>query len=234
MFAFSAAQTYTDSMLTEPLQLVLTVPGVWFEDVLKAARWFSMQRSAEKTALYSAETKDIQKAQNGDAEAYRRLIERHQAAIGKLLWRFTRDRTEHEELVQQVFVEAYMSLNKYAGKAPFEHWLARIATRVGYHYWTRNRRDKAVWLSEEQWKHFAQPPNDSIDSREAAELVHRLLSQLPPRDRLVLTLRYLEQCEVAQIAYRLGWTQTRVRVQLHRAIQKLKGMLADKQIELEL
>ncbi len=199
-----------------------------------ALRLFSLRHHGDRETLCPADSEDIRDTRNGDPEAYRRLIERHQSAVSKLLWRFTRDRNDHEELIQQVFVEAYMSLDRYAGKAPFEHWLARIATRVGYRFWNRHKRTQTVAVPDEQWDQLVQTQNDTIDSREAAELVHRLLAQLPPRDRLILTLRYLEQCDIAQTAYRLGWTQTRVRVQAHRAIQKLKKMVADNHIELEL
>jgi hypothetical protein len=84
----------------------------------------------------AAELEDIRRSRRGDSDAYRRLIERHQEHVGRILWRFSRDRLVHEELVQDVFVEAYMSLSSYRAKAPFAHWLSRIATRVGYRYWT--------------------------------------------------------------------------------------------------
>lgn len=173
---------------------------------------------------------DIRKSRQGDGQAYRRLIDQHQAAVSRLLWRFTRDRTEHEELVQEVFVQAYVSLASYAGKAPLEHWLARIAVRVGYTYWRKRRRRPAP-LAEEDWRQLAapQPP----DHQQAAEIVHRLLERLKPNDRLVLTLRYIEQCDIAETAYRTGWTQTRVRVQTHRAIAKLKHLTRNTPIEVD-
>ena len=177
---------------------------------------------------------DIRKSLNGDADAYRRLIEQHQAAVSKLLWRFTRDPVEHEELVQQVFIDAYMGLKGYRGEAPFEHWLSRIAVRVGYAFWRKRSRRKTVTLSDEHWRQLAQSDDSTADSAEAGEIVHRLLARLPRRDRLVLTLRYLEQCDVAQTAYRLGWTPVRVRVQTHRAIEKLKQLTADTSIEVDL
>ncbi len=187
-----------------------------------------------KKAVCGADLEDIRDSCNGDGQAYRRLIERHQAAVGKLLWRFTRDRTEHEELVQQVFVEAYTSLNGYAAKAPFAHWLARIATLIGYRYWNQQRKQNTVALPDEAWEHLAGPESQPAEANETAERVHRLLAKLPPRDRLVLTLRYLDECNIAQVADRLGWTQTRVRVQTHRALAKLKRILADNNIELDL
>lgn len=221
-------------MLAEPFQFASAVQQARHSGGSAAPRLFSLRRHGNQETLCPADSEDIRDTRNGDPEAYRRLIERHQSAVGKLLWRFTRDRNDHEELVQQVFVEVYMSLDNYAGKAPFEHWLARIATRVGYRFWNRHKRTRTVAVPDEQWNQLVQTQNDSMDSSEAAELVHRLLAQLPPRDRLILTLRYLEQCDIAQTAYRLGWTQTRVRVQAHRAIQKLKKIVADNHIELEL
>src|SRR5512146_2070442 len=80
----------------------------------------------------ASDVDDIRLARQGDSDAYRRLVERHQNQVARILWRFSRDRLVHEELVQDVFVEAYMSLGGYNGKAPFDHWLACIATRVGY------------------------------------------------------------------------------------------------------
>jgi RNA polymerase sigma-70 factor (ECF subfamily) len=65
----------------------------------------------------------------------------------------------------------------------------------------------------------------SVEADHAAELLHRLLAQMPPRDRLVLTLRYLDQCDVAETAQRTGWTRTMVKVQTLRARNKLRKLL---------
>lgn len=170
---------------------------------------------------------DIRESLGGDPVAYRRLVERHQAQVSKILWRFSRDHRVHEELVQDVFVEAYLSLRGFKGTAPFSHWLARIATRVGYHYWKwASRPAQTQSLTLEEWDRLADTQISSLQAGDVAALVHRLLEQLPPRDRLVLTLRYLEGCDVAQTARRIGWTQTMVKVQTLRAKKKLEKLLA--------
>ncbi len=224
-------------MLAEPIHIALPrydrAERLLFESM---AALFAQARDRDNDAGAipdSRELEDIRRSKNDDSHAYRRLVEQHQPTVSKLLWRFTRDRNEHEELTQQVFVEAYMSLSSYRAKAPFEHWLARIATRVGYRFWTANRR-KEQSLPDEVWNRIAKPAADAPDSEAAAKLVHHLLAQLPPRDRLVLTLRYIQQCDIEQTAYRTGWTKTLVRVQTHRAINKLKKLAAKAQIELEL
>ena len=177
---------------------------------------------------------DIRQSQQGDSDAYHRLIERHQAHIGKLLWRFTRDKNCHEELVQETFVQAYFSLRTYKAQAPLEHWLTRIATRVGYRFWKEQAKHQHATLLENEWDDLANLETPETEPQEAAEFVHHLLSRLPPRDRLVLTLRYLEQCDVAETAQRTGWNPTMVKVQTHRAKQKLKALAEKADIEIEL
>jgi RNA polymerase sigma-70 factor, ECF subfamily len=138
-------------------------------------------------------------------------------------------------LVQDVFVEAYLSLNGYHGKAPFGHWLARISTRVGYRYWKEKARQKATEpFSIEEWDGVADEDEglEKLDPEQAAGVLHHVLAQLPPRDRLVLVLRYLEGCDVAETARRTGWTRAMVKVQALRARSKLKRLLERNEREL--
>lgn len=180
-----------------------------------------------------SDSSDVRKAQNGDEDAFRRIMERYQPHVSKLLWRFTRDKNTHEELVQESFVQAYLSLHTYKTRAPFEHWLSRIVTRTGYRFWKQHKRYSYVSLQDNDWKQLPDGSPDSLTPRQAAELVHNLLAKLPPRDRLVLTLRYLDQCSVVETARRTGWTSSLVKVQTHRAKQKLKKLLQDTNIEFE-
>lgn len=176
--------------------------------------------------LQVQDVEDIRAGGAGDPEAYRRLVERHQGHVSKLLWRFTRDQRVHEELVQDVFVEAYLSLRGFKGTAPFCHWLSTIATRVGYRHWRQVAgQANKEGLSVEQWDRLASGRTEDMEAHDAAALVHRLLGQLPPRDRLVLTLRYLEGLDVAETARRIGWTKTLVKVQTMRARRKLEKLL---------
>lgn len=164
---------------------------------------------------------DIQATLRGDGEAYARLIRRHEARIARRMWRFSRDPGELESLVQDVFVEAYKSLGGFRGTGPLEHWLLRIATRVGYRFWKRrDRRRRLEPLGEWDPPAEAEPPPS-----EAATELHRLLGQLRPRDRLVLTLMYFEDLSVAEIANQTGWSESMTKVQAHRARKRLKALL---------
>jgi len=168
---------------------------------------------------------EVQLICSGDTQAYQHLVDRHQRQVTRLMWRFSRNPTVHEELVQDVFVEAYLHLRGYQGKAPFEHWLSRIAVRVGYRFWKQEARyRKEQTLTDEHWSRIAEA-DASIDSFDAGELLHLLLSQLSPRDRLVLTFRYIEELDVAQTAKRIGWSEAMVKVQSLRAKKKLEKLV---------
>ncbi len=185
----------------------------------------------------AADWDDVKLTRRGDSEAYRRLIERHQDRVARMLWRFSRDRRVHEELVQDVFVEAYLSLRGYHGKAPLAHWLARIATRVGYRYWKEKARRKGTEAFDlQEWDEAvgASLAAGALEPDHAGELLHQLLEQMAPRDRLVLTLRYLEQCDVVETARRTGWTKTMVKVQTLRARNRLRKLIEQSGTELVL
>ncbi|MBN2309342.1 MAG: sigma-70 family RNA polymerase sigma factor, partial [Candidatus Hydrogenedentes bacterium] len=109
--------------------------------------------------------------------------------------------------------------------APFLHWIRRIATRVGYRYWRQKaRRQDLQDAVESHYRTGLVSPEDQTPS-EAAESLFHLLEQLDPKDRLVLTLFYFEQCDTREIAERVGWSHTLVRVRMHRARQRLRTLL---------
>ena len=181
----------------------------------------------QTNASLTAELEDVRLSRQGDSDAYTRLIKQHQSHVSRIMWRFSRDRLVHEELVQDVFVEAYMSLGGYREKAPFGHWLSRIATRVGYRYWKQQaRRQETESFSLAEWDQLPDKSPDKMDPGQAADMLHRLLGQLRPRDRLVLTLRYLEGFDVAKTARRTGWTKSMVKVQTLRAKKRLEKLFA--------
>lgn len=170
---------------------------------------------------------DVRACLEGDRDAYGRLVRRHQQSVGSLLWRFTHDRLEHESLVHDAFVEAYFSLRTYRSTGSFRSWLLTIATRVGYRLWkqrARTRRRKVISLDG-----IPEPPAHGVVPRpeDALDLLGQALARLAPRDRMVLTLLYLEEMSVAKVATLTGWSRTLVKVQAHRARGRLKKLVQE-------
>lgn len=168
---------------------------------------------------------DINGTLNGRGDAFGRLVERYENRVAALMWRFARDLSTCEELVQDAFVEAFFSLRGFRGDSPFLPWLLRIATRVGYRYWKdRSRQQRVARPGPEVLEQIAQCEGEP-DPTAAASVLHGLLAELPARDRLVLTLMYLEECDVSATASLTGWSPTMVKVQAYRARKKLKKLV---------
>lgn len=179
----------------------------------------------------SEDASDIRATLGGDEEAYARIVRRYQPLVYRQMYRFTRDQSVLDELVQEVFVEAYYSLKGYRGTAPFLHWLRRVATRAGYRYWKRSERRRRIETAARETAYLDDGAAYSTPS-DAGEIVFRYLARLAPADRLVLTLMYLEQLGTDEIAAQTGWSRTLVRVRAHRARNRLKRMLNDEGVEL--
>ena len=167
---------------------------------------------------------DVSGCVAGNDEACVRLLRQHQAALARQVGRFSRDPMVREELLQEVLVEVYFALPRYRpGPAPFDHWLGRIATRVGYRFWKAEaRRRRHVPLDGVEVAAAARPV---AEPAEAATLLHALLARLRPADRLVLTLIYFEDCSTRQVAQRTGWNRAMVKMRALRARRKLKAII---------
>ncbi len=157
-----------------------------------------------------------------DDNSFAELVGRYEGAVTSILWHFTRDRLVLEELVQDTFIEIHFSLRRFRKGAPFFPWLRAIATRVGYRYWRKRRRDSdRRTLAAERLRAEPRGPSN------AAEHVYGVLELLNPKDRLVLTLQYFEGCNTKEIAERMGWTLSLVKVRAFRARRKLKKLLME-------
>lgn len=181
--------------------------------------------------MHDPDREDIQASQQGDRDAFTRVIERHRDTILRQMRRFTPDPSVQGELAQDVFVEGWLSLANYRPKAPFLHWLQTIATRVGYKHWKElQRRRRHVPLRDDDARagpeHDDEP--DALIPADAAARLGGLLEALPPEDRLVLTLLYFDNLSAGEIAQRLGWNAALVRMRAFRARRKLKRALESK------
>jgi len=180
----------------------------------------------DDTTSCQSDSNNISAILNGNGDAFAELIRRYQNIITAKMWRFTRDKRQLEELVQDVFVEAYGSLRSFRQDSPFLPWLTKIAVRVGYRHWKKvATTSKEVYLDELD---EIIADNKEIKPSRAAEILHDLLDKLPSKDRLVLMLMYFERCSVSEIAELTGWSRIMVKVRLHRARGKLKSLIGSK------
>lgn len=173
---------------------------------------------------------EAQRARHGDRAAMEILVERHHAAITRLLWRFVRTQSDLDDLVQETFLRMVRGLPGWKADRPFGHWLLRIATNTGRDYF-RRQSVRRRWLAEPSAATPDQPLPEAIDpapdpaARAAANEVKIILAQLTPDERALLTLHHLEGWGLAQIAVQFGWTLTATKLRAWRARRQLRAIL---------
>jgi RNA polymerase sigma-70 factor, ECF subfamily len=174
----------------------------------------------------------IRRAREGEPEAASVLIERLYPLVIRIVRSHLPKRMAEEDLAQDVFLKLLSRLSLYEARAeiPFEHWASRLACRVCLDALRAERRRPELRLSdltegEAAWVEYfnaAQDAPPDTSPEEAREIVERLLAQLSPADRLVLSLLDLEQRSVKEISERTGLSMTLVKVRAFRARRKLR------------
>jgi RNA polymerase sigma-70 factor, ECF subfamily len=171
---------------------------------------------------------------DGNEEAARIILAHIYPLVLKLVRSHRPKRTSEEDLCQMIFVRIFHRLSQWARKAPFEHWVSRIAinTCLNQIQYERIRPElRYADLSDEQVAVVDKLTATEADLPRkedfvAYQLLDDLLSRLKPKDRLVITLMHLEERSVAEIQTLTGWSAISVKVRAFRARQKLKKLYA--------
>jgi RNA polymerase sigma-70 factor (ECF subfamily) len=175
----------------------------------------------------------IAAALQGDATSFEPLVSRYQPRVFATVRRYARRESDVEDIVQEVFLKAFQKLASYRAEAPFEHWLMRLTVRTCYDYLRAQQRSRETVLAdlsedEVHWlERFAgsTAPAPTTDAAAAAEVVVKVLAQLPPPARLVLTLLELEDRSVKEVAALTGWSVALVKVRAFRARAQMRRCL---------
>ena len=172
---------------------------------------------------------------NRDQAAARALVDHLYPLVIRIVRAHLPRRVSEEDLAQDIFLKMFTRLEQYKGAVPFPHWVSRIAvTTCIDQLRAQKRRPEFRWadLSENEADVLdAVMTNENDveagDALAARELVHKLLDQLKPDDRLVIQLLDLEQKTIAEISATTGWSQSLVKVRAFRARRKLQKLFQE-------
>lgn len=176
----------------------------------------------------------IRQTREGNECAASKLMEHLYPLVLKMVRAHGSKRTSEEDLCQMIFVRIFHRLPQWAGKAPFENWVARIAinTCLNQIEFERVRPEvRYADLTEEQVAAVEKLRMDAArlpleSDPVAGEILDTLLAQMKPKDRLIINLLHLEGRSVREIQILTGWSAASVKVRAFRARQRLKRLYA--------
>jgi RNA polymerase sigma-70 factor (ECF subfamily) len=174
----------------------------------------------------------IRTARNGDESAFRALFDAHSGRVFGLAFRYLRNQTDAEDVLQETFIRAYHALDAYdpTKTVSFALWINRIGINCSIDALRRGRRRSAEPLEGEVMNTLAaRAPEDDPErvarNREARRRIDQALDRLSPRQRMIFTLRHDLGYTTREIALSVGTTEGSVKKHLFRAVDPLKKRL---------
>lgn len=175
----------------------------------------------------------VERAQSGDSDAFRLLVEQHSRAVFRLAFRMTGNEQDAEDVVQETFLRAYRQLDKYEARSSFSTWLYRIASNYSLDLIRMRKRheDKRERGNVEE-RDILQTlpvntpgPDRIVYSTQVQERVNEALNELSAQERTAFVLRHFEGMSIDEIGEALGTGTNATKHSIFRAVQKLRRSL---------
>ncbi|QRX62744.1 RNA polymerase sigma factor [Dysgonomonadaceae bacterium zrk40] len=172
------------------------------------------------------ENQRVQQVLSGTTSAFAYFVETYQDLAITIAYRICGNMQDAEDVVQESYVKAYRNLHTFRSESKFSTWLYRIVYNTAVtHSKTR------IWtgLNETEIEHATYLTDHGADARlaerERREVVTDVLERMPKGDALLLTLYYMEDHPVKEIASITGLNEPNVKVKLFRARKMFKELM---------
>src|SRR5215469_6484263 len=142
-----------------------------------------LRRGFEYERPVSDDAELLQRIRSGAQEDFAELVRRHQSHVFAILYRYERDHHRLEDLAQDTFLKAWRSLDQFDGRAPFQHWLSKIAVHAALDHLRKHKRtQKEIGFPELgedalDWLHNDNKQSD-LDASQAREILARAMAKL--------------------------------------------------------
>ncbi|MFM2244493.1 MAG: hypothetical protein RL071_567 [Pseudomonadota bacterium] len=176
-------------------------------------------------------------AAQGDAAAYRGLVERYQSRIYGVCYGMMRNSEDARDCAQEAFVKAYRNLDKFRFGSSFYHWLCRIAVNVSIDLLRRQKIRRAEEFDEGYgaresgggfyYGHHRNDPARELERKGLNAKIYAALDTLPAEQRQVLILREMDGLAYKEIADVMGIPEGTVMSRLFYARKKMQALLKE-------
>ncbi len=173
----------------------------------------------------------------GNVDAFKYIVDRYKRKVFQIVSGAVPGE-EVEDVAQDVFIRAFLSLSSYRGSSKLEAWISRIAVRACCDFWRRRYRERErvqSALSEEELEFVDEAIAERFDremhtlqsSMSAKKILERALSRLSAEDRMVVELVHVEERPIKEVARLMGLSYINVKVRASRARKKMRKYLEE-------
>jgi RNA polymerase sigma-70 factor, ECF subfamily len=189
------------------------------------------QRRAEEDAVL------VRRAIGGDEQAIKGIIKRYKNPVAQIVYKLVRDRSQLEDLTQEVFIKAFQHLGDFDYEHQFASWLFKITNNHCIDY--IRKKKLRVYSIDDQIKtedgemsyeipDSTYEPDLNLLREQKSKLIRQAIDSLPKKYREVILLRHREELSYEEIAKKTGLPVNTIKVQLFRAREMMYKFLKDR------
>lgn len=167
----------------------------------------------------------IRLSQQGDKDSFGLLVKMYEKKVHNLAFQFTRNEAVADDLAQEILIKAYFALPKFRGQSGFGTWLYRIGVNHIKDHLRKKPRELSLSIVPEDRTDSSQSSDAEQDARDHERrraVVRACLEDLPPKHRIIITLRDIQGMSYDEVSRTLKISQGTVDSRLFRARQLLR------------
>ena len=186
----------------------------------------SSYTAAAARAEPSSDNELARRVLGGEVEAFRQIVDRHQARILFLGLKFLRRIEDAEDFAQEVFIRAYEKLATFQGSVPFSAWLYRVAYNLAINKYHLKKRQAPAVSAVEQLPDTNFSPEHRLLADELSEWVRRTLGKIPEVYHQLIHMHFFEGRSYPEISKALEMPVNTIKSYIFRAKELIRQRLA--------
>lgn len=169
----------------------------------------------------------VQEVRKGKRQAFTELMRRYQKRVYWTARRIVGGHEEADDIAQETFIKAYLSLDGFRGDSSFFTWIYRIAINLSLNAVRKQQVVRYVRQSEIiNWMlPSKENPDDELVARETLSLVERAIATLPEKQRSVFVMRFYEELPYEEISKILHTSVGGLKANYFHAVRKVRDSL---------
>ena len=171
----------------------------------------------------------IKEVLGGKSEQFEHILNRYSGQVFNLIAHIVPCKEDAEELTQDVFIKVFRLLSTFKEESSFSTWIYRIATNTALSA-ARKMKHDTLHLDDAAYSNIPEEIIDEALDNDCEERLQRLsdaIEMLCADERALITLYYINEKPIAEVASVLGLTASNVKIKLHRIRKKLYLILND-------
>lgn len=169
----------------------------------------------------------IAQALKGKKSAWLTLVKRYEKNLYNYALRMVNNPADAMDLMQDIFIALFRNLSSFRGECPFKSWLFKIAHYRCLEFYRRKRPMQSIDDVPEQEDEQSLCLEKGLFLKQQSSALLQAMQHLPVKQKLVVELKFFQQCTFEDISQQLGISTNTAKSQLYSALDKLKLHLAD-------